>query len=51
VPFSFCQALKVTIALFRVYSWREDNKQGIVASSVRQENMPFVFAGVSEDEV
>jgi len=26
VPFSFCQAVEVILALFRVYSWREDNK-------------------------
>lgn len=49
--FSFCQAVEVIITLFRVYCWREDNKQGIVASSVRHENMRFVLAGVVEDEL
>jgi len=49
VPFSFCQAVEVIMTLFRVYSWREDNKWGILASSVRHESMRFVLAGVLED--
>lgn len=51
VPFSFCQTVEVIITLFRVRSWREDNKQHILASSVRHESMRFVLAGESEDEV